>query len=275
MDPWDQHTTAFMTPFGLCEYTRMPRGLASAPVTFQHLMQATMSDFAFQFLLVYLDDLLVYSKTFDKHMEHLERLLQRVTETGLKLKASKCQFLRCEVTYPGHTISADGVSCESGMVECVQNWPTPPTTTELHSFLGFASYYQRFISGFARTAALLHDLVSDGAKRSKKKAADVFRLWGPKHQEAFESLKGAMTTAPVLGYADYTKPFILEMDASHDGLSAILSQEQDGKSGVLVFASQGLRPSEKNSSLYSSMKLEFLAMKWAITNSGITCWEES
>ena len=98
MDPRDQHKTAFTTHFGLYEYTRMPMGLASAPATFQRLMQATMSDFAFQFLLVYLDDLLVYSKTFDEHMEHLERLLQRVTETGLKLKASKCQFLRREVT---------------------------------------------------------------------------------------------------------------------------------------------------------------------------------
>ena len=138
-------------------------------------------------------------------MEHLERLLQRVTETGLKLKASKCQFLRREVTYLGHTISADGVSCESGKVECVQNWPTPTTTTELRSFLGFANYYRRFISGFARIAGgALHDLVSEGAKHSKKKAADVSRLWSPKHQEAFDSLKGAMTTAPVLGYADYT-----------------------------------------------------------------------
>jgi len=89
MDPRDQHKTAFTTPFGLYEYTRIPMGLASAPATFQRLMQVTMSDFAFQFLLVYLDDLLVYSKTFDKHMEHLERLLQRVTETGLKLKASQ------------------------------------------------------------------------------------------------------------------------------------------------------------------------------------------
>ena len=148
----------------------------------------------------------------------------------------------------------------------MQNWPTPTTTTELRSFLGFASYYRRFISGFARIARPLHDLVSEGAKHSKKKAADVSRLWGPKHQEAFKSLKGALTTAPVLGYADYTKPFILETDASHDGLSAILSQEQDGKSRVLAFASRRLRPSEKNSSLYSSMELEFLAMKWAITD---------
>ena len=206
MDPRDQHKTAYTTPFVLYEYTRMPMGLASAPATFQRLMHATMSDFAFQFLFVYLDDHLVYSVTFDEHTEHLERLLQRVTETGLKLKASKCQFLRHEVPHFGHTISADGVSCKSGKLECVQNWPTPTTTKELRSFLGFASYYRRFISGFARIAGPLHNLVSEGAKRSKRRAAYVSRLRGPKHQEAFESMKGALTTAPVLGYVDYTKP---------------------------------------------------------------------
>ena len=187
-----------------------------------------------------------------------------MTGTGLKLKASKCQFLRREVTYLGHTISADGVSCESGKVECVQNWPTPTTTTDLRSFLGYAGYYRRFINRFARIAGPLHDLVSEGAKHSKKKAGDVSRLWGTKHQGAFEFVKGALTTAPVLGYADYTKLFILETDASHDGLSAILSKEQESR--VLAFASRRLRPSEKNSSLYSSMKLEVLAMKWAITD---------
>ena len=115
MDPWDQHKTAFSTPFGLRECT-----------TFQRLMHATMSDFMFQFLLVYLDDL-VYSKTFDEHLEYLERLLRRVTETGLKLKLIKCQLLRRQVTYLGHIISAEGVSCEAGRVETVHNWPTPKT----------------------------------------------------------------------------------------------------------------------------------------------------
>ena len=115
MVPLDQHKTAFTTPFGLFEYTRMPMGLTSALATFQRLMQATMSDFMFQFLLV----------------------LQRVTETGLKPKLSKCQFLRRQVTYLGHNISAGGVSCEAGKVEAVPNWPTPKTVNEPRSFLGF------------------------------------------------------------------------------------------------------------------------------------------
>ena len=256
---------AFSTPFGLFEYTRMPMGLMSAPATFQWLMHATMSDFMLQFLLVSLDDFLVYSKTFDEHLEYLERLLQCVTETGLKLKLSKCQFLRRQVTYLGHTISAEGVSCEAGKVEAVQSWPTPKTVTELRSFLGFASYYRRFIKAFTKIAGPLHDLVNESSKSAKKKTASVSLLWGPIHQAAFESMKRALTSAPVLGYAGYTKPFIVETDASHDGLSAILPQEQDGKQRVIAYASRRLRPSEKNSSLYSSMKLEFLAMKRAIT----------
>ena len=191
MDPWDQHKTAFSMPFGLFEYTRMPMGLTSAPTTFQWLMHATTSDFMFQFLLVYLDDLLVYSKMFDEHLEYLERLLRCVTETGLKLKLSKCQFLRCQVTYLGHTISVEGVSCEAGKGETVQNWPTPKTVTELRSFLGFASYYRRFIKGFTKIAGPLHDLVNESSKSAKKKTASVFLLWGPIHQVAFESMKRA------------------------------------------------------------------------------------
>ena len=225
MDPKDQYKTAFITPMGLYEYTRMPMGLISAPATFQRLMQTTMSDFIFSFLLVYLDDLLVYSKTFEEHLQHLDRLLERIIKTGLKLRIDKCQFLRREVTYLGHTISADGVSCEKGKVEAVHQWPVPKTTTDLRSFLGFASYYRRFIKGFARIAGPLHDIAAEGTKLGQKKTADISHLWMPKHLEAFSQLKKALTSAPVLGFADFTQLFLLETDASHGGLSAILSQE--------------------------------------------------
>ena len=137
-----------------------------------------------------------------------------MTETGLKLKLSKCQFLRRQVPYLGHTISAEGVSCEAGKVEAVQKWPTRKNVTELRSFLGFASYYRRFIKGFTKIAGPLHDLVNESSKSAKEKTASVSLLWGPTHQAAFESMKRALTSAPVLGYADYTKLFIVETDAS-------------------------------------------------------------
>ena len=209
---------------GLFEYTRMPMGLSSALATFQRLMRSTMSDLTFQFLLVYLDDLLAYSKTFDEHLDHLHRLLQRIIDAGLKLQLDKCQFLRRQVYYLGHTISAEGVSCEAGTVEAVRNWPVPTTTTAIRSFLGFASYYRRFIQGFSKIADPLHDLVAIGNNHKKKKGADTSKLWNQKHQHAFDELKTALT-APVFGFAEFTKPFILETDARHDGQSAILSQD--------------------------------------------------
>ena len=267
MDPRDQHKTAFATPFGLYEYTRMPMGLSSAPATFQRMMQATMSDFMFCFLLIYLDDLLVYSKTFEEHLSHLEKLLTRLVEHGLKVKLEKCQFFRRQVDYLGHTISAEGIGCQGEKVAAVRDWPRPTTTTELRSFVGFCSFYRRFIQGFAGIAGPLHDVITRATNASKKKKKNIAiqEYWGPKQDVAFEQLKTALTTAPVLGFADFTKPFILETDASHDGLGAILSQEQEGKPRVITYASRRLRQSERNTSLYSSMKLEFLAMKWAIT----------
>ena len=140
----------------------------------------------------------------------------------LKLKMDKCQFSRRQVHYLGHTISAEGVSCEAGKVEAVKNWPVPATTTALRSCLGFASCYRCFIQGFSKIAGLLHDLVAKRNARHKKKGADISNLFDRQHQKAFEELKTALTTAPVLGFAEFTKPFILETDASQNGLSAIL-----------------------------------------------------
>ena len=265
MHPDHQHKTAFTTPFGLYQYTRMPFGLATAPATFQRLMQNITSDFLFEFLLCYLDDVLIFSKTFEEHLVHLDRFLTRIGEVGLKIKLKKCQLLRREVHYLGHTISRDGVFCQEEKIEAVKTWPRPQTTKDLRSFLGFASYYRRFIQNFAKIAGCLHDLVKDTSE-GKKKSINITRLWTTEHEDAFEGLKIALTTAPVLQYADYSRPFILETDASHSGLSAILSQEQtDGSVRVIAYASRRLRPTEKNSSNYSSFKLEMLAVKWAVT----------
>ena len=265
MSPEDQHKTAFTTPFGLFEYTRMPFGLATAPATFQRLMQKTMSDFLYQFLLVYLDDLLIYSRTFEDHLAHLERLFQRIADTGLKLKLEKCQFLRRQVTYLGHTISARGINCEKEKTEAVKQWPTPKTTTDVRQFLGFASYYRRFIQGFSKIAGPLHDVVTNACAAAKKKTAPITHLWQTEHQEAFDTLKEKLTSTPTLGFADFTLPFILETDASYDGLGAILSQKQGGRVKVIAYASRRLRPTERNQATYSSKRLELLALKWAVT----------
>ena len=263
----DRHKTAFTTPFGLYEYLRMPFGLCNAPATFQRLMQATMSDLAFQIVLVYLDDLLVFSPTFQDHLVRLETVLRRLRETGLKVKVEKCHFLQPEVRFLGHQVSARGISTDPEKINAVKMWPTPSTVKELRSFLGFCSYYRRFIEGFSQIAGPLHDVVTACVKESSQvRANQLFRsLWTPECLRAFEHLKEKLTSAPTLGYADFTLPFILETDASSLGLGAVLYQEQGGRKTVIAYASRRLRGAEKNDQNYSSMKLELLALKWAVT----------
>ena len=151
----DRPKTAFCTPFGLFEWNRMPFGLCNAPSTFQRLMQRIFGDQQCQSLLLYLDDIVVFSSTFQQHLERLEVVLQRLKYESLKAKLSKCAFFQHEVRYLGHIISAKGVSTDPGKVEAVASWQPPTTILELRSFLGFASYYQRFVEGFAKLAAPL------------------------------------------------------------------------------------------------------------------------
>ena len=263
----DKPKTAFCTPFGLFEWNRMPFGLCNAPGTFQRLMQRIFGDKQCKSLLLYLDDIVVFSSTVEQHLERLRVVLDRLKNEGLKAKLSKCSFFQKEVHYLGHVISRDGVSTEPGKVEAVTNWPMPKTVSELRSFLGFASYYRRFVEGFAKLAAPLHKAVAEfgSTKTGKKSKHGVIEQWTDECEQGFKALKARLTTAPVLAYADFTLPFILEVDASHGGLEAVLSQEQEGKVRPIAYASRGLRPTERNMTNYSSMKLEFLALKWAMT----------
>ncbi len=262
----DRPKTAFCTPFGLFEWNRMPFGLCNAPSTFQRLMQRIFGDQQCQSLLLYLDDIVVFSTTIEQHLERLGVVLGRLQHEGLKVKLSKCAFFQREVRYLGHVISDQGVSTDPSKIEAVSNWPLPATLSELRSFLGFASYYRRFVEGFAKLAAPLHRLVAELAgRRSRRADQSITGRWTEECCRSFEALKACLTSAPVLAYADFTLPFILEVDASHGGLGAVLSQEQEGKVRPIAYASRGLRPTERNMRNYSSMKLEFLALKWAMT----------
>lgn len=267
VDEKDRPKTAFITPFGLYEFRRMPFRLCNAPATFQRLMQAVMSDLVFQIVLIYLDDLLVYSSTFDEHLARLETVFKRLRETGLKIKVEKCHFLQPEVRFLGHQVSAQGVSTDPDKINAVQEWPTPSTLKELRSFLGFCSYYRRFIQGFSQIAGPLHDVVNVCLRETKPgKASEVFKsVWTSPCSVAFDQLKKQLTSAPTLGYADFSLPFVIETDASSLGLGAILYQYQQGWRTVIAFASRRLRGAEKNDQNYSSMKLELLALKWAVT----------
>ena len=264
----DRDKTAFCTPFGLFEFNRMPFGLCNAPGTFQRLMERIFGDQSLQSLLLYLDDIVVFSGSFTQHLQRLELVLSRLRQQKLKLKLTKCCFFRKEVNYLGHVVSAHGVATDPAKISAVTQWPRPRTVKELRAFLGFASYYRRFVEGFARLAAPLHRLVGECQRPRRpttEKTPSVEQRWSQECSDAFAALKQRLTTTPVLAYADFKLPFILEIDASYQGLGAVLSQEQEGQRRPIAFASRGLNKSERNMSNYSSMKLEFLALKWAVS----------
>ncbi|KAL6467387.1 hypothetical protein MHYP_G00251910 [Metynnis hypsauchen] len=264
----DKVKTAFCTPFGLFEFNRMPFGLCNAPATFQRLMERMFGDQRHQSVLLYLDDVIIFSSTIEQHLERLEEVFSRLKRQGLKVKLSKCRFFQSQVQYLGHVVSAEGVAADPGKVEVVREWRRPAHLAELRSFLGFASYYRRFVEGFAKLAAPLHRLVGQlctPKKKGKTPPVSLSSLWDGVCESAFQSLKCKLVESPVLAYADFRKPFIVEVDASHGGLGAVLSQEQGGRVCPIAYASRSLKPTERNMDNYSSMKLELLAVKWAVT----------
>lgn len=269
MDDEDKAKTAFTCPFGLYEWNRMPMGLCNSPATFQRLMQSVMQEYIFNILLVYLDDLLLYSKTFSDHLRTLELVFIRLRQVGVKLQPSKCQIAQTLVAFLGHEISEEGISTDPGKVSAIQGWKTPSTAKEVRSFLGLASYYRRFVKHFAKIARPLHAIIPlihqrHPSDRHRGERQPLGELWSPECQQAFATLKEALVTPPILGFADYTKDFIVEVDASLEGLGAVLSQEQPEKR-VIAYASRSLRPTEKKMPNYSSLKLELLGLKWAVT----------
>lgn len=271
MAPEDMEKTAFVCPHGTFEHKRLPMGLKSAPATFQRLIQTTLDELIFKSVLVYIDDIMIYSKTFEEHLTQVDRVLELIIDAGLKLRPDKCDFLKDQIKYLGHTISSEGIQANDEKIQAIVDWETPQTVESLRSFLGLASYFRKFVKDFSLIAGPLHDVVTKKLKQNKgqnkKKTVSIHPVedWGDKQEVAFKTLKKKLTEAPVLGFADFSRPFILETDASFDGLGAILSQKQeDGRTKVIAYASRRLHPTERNEANYSSYKLEFLAMKWAI-----------
>lgn len=271
MDEHDCHKTAFRVgPLGLYEFVRMPFGLCNSPSTFQRLMEACLGDKNFEILLLYLDDILIFSQSFDEHLERLVFVFDRLRAHNLKIKPSKCHFFHKEVNYLGHVVSEDGVKVNPDKIAVIKDWKTPQTEKDLRSFLGLAGYYRKFIKGFSQIAAPLHSVLT---KQEKKvtgtkmvtKEIPFKQKWNAECDNAFEKLKSCLTSTPVLGFPNFSSPFIVETDASYDGLGAVLSQQQESGKVVISYASRSLRPGERNMSNYSSMKLELLALKWAIT----------
>ena len=188
-----------------------------------------------------------------------EPFLKNSKRAELKLKPSKCEFFKQELTYLGHVVSKNGIQTDSKKVEGIQKWPIPINVTEVHSFLGFTNYYGRFIKKYAQVAKPPYKLVSgENAARTQN-----LIKWDPECQEAFDKLRELCTTTPILALANFRKPFKLHTYVSALGLGAVLNQEQDGVKKVISYASQSLSKSEAK---YPVHKLKFLCLKWAITD---------
>ncbi|KAL7862813.1 hypothetical protein SRHO_G00117970 [Serrasalmus rhombeus] len=263
MDEQDREKTAFTTPFGLFEWDRMPFGLCNAPATFQRLMQRCLSGQLAESTLVYLDDAIVYSVDFTAHLAHLEAVFQSLEGYGLKLRPEKCHLFQREVKFLGHCVSGKGIFPDPAKISAVKDWATPKTVRQVRSFLGFVGYYRRFIKDFSKIAKPLNGLLG-GTGRCKGRGSSSIK-WTPDCEEAFSQLKQKLLQPPILAYADFSQPFLVYTDASNHGLGAVLAQQQDGTERVIAYASRSLHPAERNDSNYSSFKLEFLALKWAVT----------
>ncbi|KAD6453982.1 hypothetical protein E3N88_08688 [Mikania micrantha] len=227
--------TAFRTHDGHYEFLVMPFGLTNAPSTFQRIMNDIFRPFLRKFVLVFFDDILIYSSSWSNHLSHVQIVLQTMLAHKLVAKRSKCSFGQTRIAYLGHFISGNGVSVDPAKIDSIQQWPTPATVKDIRSFLGLAGYYRRFIKNYATIASPLTDLL-------KK---DMF-CWTPNTATAFTALKAALSTTPVLQLPDFNQPFTIETDASGIGVGAILSQNKH----PVAFFSQKLCPRMQHASAY-------------------------
>ena len=251
IEPGDKQKTAFTTRRGLFEYNVMPFGLCNAPATFERLMETVLSGLHWQICLIYLDDIIIFGKTFKEMITNLDTVLQRFEKAGLKLRPSKCQLFQKEVSFLGHVINEDGVNTDPKKIECIANWPIPSCVKEVRSFLGLCSYYRRFIAEYSHIAKPLTRLTEKNYKFN----------WTHECSEAFEKLKQQLTTAPVLAHPDFKKPFILDTDASDLAIGSVLSQKIDGKERVVAYASRTLSKAERK---YCVTRKELLALVYFV-----------
>ena len=247
MHPDDIEKTAFITEGGLYEFTVLPFGMCNAGATFQRLMQLALNGLSWETILIYIDDLIVHSRSFNEHLIHLRQVFAKLRDAGLKLSPRKCRLFRKEVTFLGHVVNEKGVSTDPKKTEAVASWPVPSKVKEVQSFIGLCGYYRKFVRGFAEIAKPLYKLLE----------RDATFNWSEECQAAFEKLKTALISAPVLSYPRQDGKFILDTDASNEAIGAVLSQEQEGEERVILYYSRTLSRPERN---YCVTRRELLAV---------------
>lgn len=242
----DEFKTAFKTHQGHYQFRVMPFGLTNAPTTFQCLMNEVLAPFLRKFIMVFLDDILVYSPTLSEHLQHLTLVLDKLREHKLYMKQSKCSFAQTSLEYLGHIISVEGVSTDPNKTEAMLKWPVPVTVSELKGFLGLTGYYRKFVRNYGIIAKPLTQLL-------KKKQFN----WTHDAQKAFEQLKAAMSNTPVLALPNFKRQFVVETYACDLGIGAVLMQHDQ----PVAFLSKALTQQHKHLSIYEK---EFLALIMAV-----------
>lgn len=249
----DRPKTAFRTPFGSYQFKVLGQGLTNAPAVFQQTMNSVFRDKGLgDYVLCYLDDLLIISKSPEEHLKHIESVLQTLKDANLFACLEKCQFNRAEVEFLGHVVSAKGIAVDPKKVQVVKEWPRPHNIKELRSFLGLANYFRKFIQGYSKLVAPLTNLTQDHTNWKDP------NIWTPACEDAFNAVKRCLTEAPVLAAPDFTKPFEVVCDASVFALGAVLLQE--GR--PVAFESRKLTSAEVN---YSTTEQELLAVVHTLT----------
>ncbi|KAK3550602.1 hypothetical protein QTP70_000679 [Hemibagrus guttatus] len=249
----DEWKTAFLTTRGHYEYRVMPYGLANAPAVFQSFINEIFRDILNKYVVAYIDDILIYSKSEEEHQGHVRTVLTRLLKNQLYIKAEKCEFHVQRTAFLGYNVSYQGVEMDNSKITAVTEWPRPTTVKELQCFLGFANFYRRFIRNYSVTAAPLTSLLKGKPSRLK---------WTDDATRAFTNLKNSFTTAPILKHPDPNLPFVVEVDASDRGIGAVLSQchGQPGKLFPCAYFSRKLTDAERN---YDVGNKELLGMKAA------------
>ncbi|XP_029919926.1 uncharacterized protein LOC115368085 [Myripristis murdjan] len=243
--------TAFRTPQGLWQFTKMPFGLQGAPATFQRLMNRVLSGMG-TFCAAYLDDIVIYSNSWQEHLTHLKEVLQRIKQAGLTINPRKCALARQELQYLGHILGGGVIKPVKDKVVAVKARERPTTRKQVKSFLGLVGWYRRFIRDFSARAAPLSDLTS---------TAKTKIVWGEEQERAFQDLKEALCQEPVLQSPNFSLPFTVQTDASHRGIGGVLLQGEGEDKKPVAYISRKLFPRETR---YSAVELECLAVKWAI-----------
>src|SRR6202158_5841600 len=247
----DIHKTAFSTRYGHYEYLVMPFGLTNAPATFMNLMQSVFSKYLDESVIIFLDDILVYSKSHDEHLKHLECVLQTLRQHKLYAKKSKCEFSQNEISFLGHVINSDGIKMEPSKVDAVVKWPQPKNIHDIRSFLGLAGYYRRFVKDFSKLASPLTNPLH----------ANVPFKWTEKQEAAFTELKQAVSTAPVLIVLDPNQPYVVVTDASGFAIGAALCQDHGNGQQPCAYISRKMNNHEVN---YPVHEQELLAIIHAL-----------